>query len=475
MKTSPPAVSFISMYTKFDDVYVRESKGRYTNLRWFFVWLTQAVFFGLPWLSWDERQAVLFDLGARKFFLFGLVLFPQDLIYLAVLLIICAYSLFLFTAVSGRVWCGFSCPQTVYTEIFMWIENKTEGSRSARMRMAKQGLTAEKLRKRSLKHLLWLTFAGWTGLSFVAYFIPAHSLLADIQAGRLGPWQCFWIAFYGLATYLNAGFMREQICRYLCPYARFQGSMLDQDTLIVSYDQQRGEPRQGWSAKEKQSSERQGSCIDCSLCVQVCPTGIDIRNGLQHDCIGCAACIDACDSVMDKIQAPGGLVRFTTARALLNGEGSEAILRRIWRPRVVIYSLILGLIVSAFSYALFTRSDLRMNVIRDRRILSREVEGGAHENIYRLHLMSTAEQARDLRIAVTGLDGLQLQSTGKVHLEPTESRTLPVTLRLPANDQAAGNLQFEFVVYAINPEHQQEQVILREGASFHLPATQNEK
>ena len=317
MSQAAPAVSVIKMHRSRDQIYMRETKGRYTNWRWACVWLTQLVFYGLPWLSWNQRQAVLFDLGTRKFYLFGIVLLPQDFIYLALLLIICAYALFLFTAVAGRVWCGFSCPQTVYTEIFMWIERKIEGPRSARMRLDKQPWSLSKLSKKSAKHAVWSAVALWTGFTFVAYFTPIRTLAAEVAALALGPWQSFWILFYGFATYGNAGWMREQVCRYMCPYARFQSAMFDSDTLIVSYDKARGEPR-GTLSKTTAKPAAQGSCIDCSMCVQVCPTGIDIRNGLQHDCIGCAACVDACDAVMDKIGAPRGLVRFTTDNALKN-------------------------------------------------------------------------------------------------------------------------------------------------------------
>ncbi len=347
MSQAAPAVSVIKMHRSRDQIYMRETKGRYANWRWACVWLTQLVFYGLPWLSWNQRQAVLFDLGTRKFYLFGIVLLPQDFIYLALLLIICAYALFLFTAVAGRVWCGFSCPQTVYTEIFMWIERKIEGPRSARMRLDRQPWSLSKFSKKSAKHAVWIMVALWTGFTFVAYFTPIRTLAAEVAALALGPWQSFWILFYGFATYGNAGWMREQVCRYMCPYARFQSAMFDQDTLIVSYDKARGEPR-GTLSKTAAKPAAQGSCIDCSMCVQVCPTGIDIRNGLQHDCIGCAACVDACDAVMDKIGAPRGLVRFTTDNALKNNFSFQQIRQRALRPRVLIYGAILMAMLAVF-------------------------------------------------------------------------------------------------------------------------------
>lgn len=234
------------------------------------------------------RQTLLFDLEARRFYIFNLVLYPQDLIYLTGILIISALSLFLFTAVAGRLWCGYTCPQTVYTEIFLWIEAKIEGDRAARMKLDDGPISSKKLIKKGTKHLVWIAFALWTGFTFVGYFTPIRELGDALITMGLGPWQTFWVLFYSFATYGNAGFMREQVCKYMCPYARFQSAMFDDDTLIVTYDEKRGEPRGKASLKADMDKNQKGVCIDCSLCVQVCPTGIDIRNGLQYECIGCA-------------------------------------------------------------------------------------------------------------------------------------------------------------------------------------------
>ena len=327
-----PEVSVVKMYAAREEIYSREAKGRYASLRWLCVWLTQLVFYGLPWVTWNGRQAVLFDLAARKFYIFGVVLWPQDFIYLALLLIICAYSLFLITAVAGRVWCGFACPQTVYTEIFMWIESRIEGTRSARMRRDKQPSSIGKLTRKTAKHVAWGTVALWTGITFVGYFTPIQVLMREVAGLGLGPWESFWIVFYGFATYGNAGWMREQVCKYMCPYARFQSSMFDQDTLIVTYDAKRGEPRGARNKKSDLAARLQaknlGDCIDCTMCVQVCPTGIDIRNGLQYECIGCAACVDACNAVMDKVGFPRGLVRYSTENAMENGFSFRQCLSR---------------------------------------------------------------------------------------------------------------------------------------------------
>lgn len=295
----------VSLYEAQKKIYPRSIVGVFARWRWAMVAFTQLVFYGLPWLQWGERQMVLFDLGARRFYLFGLVLYPQDFIYLTGLLIISALSLFLFTAVAGRLWCGFSCPQTVYTEMFMWIEHKVEGDRSARLRLDNGPWTFEKLRKKGLKQFLWIAVSAWTGFTFVGYFVPIRELGTELMALQ-GSWQLFWVAFYGFATYGNAGFLREQVCKYMCPYARFQSAMFDKDTLVVTYDEARGEPRGPRNKSVDHRARGLGDCIDCTLCVQVCPVGIDIRNGLQYECIGCGLCVDACNTVMDKMKYPRG-------------------------------------------------------------------------------------------------------------------------------------------------------------------------
>src|SRR5215218_4205045 len=275
------------LYVSEKKVYPRAATGTFANWRWAFVWLTQLVFYGLPWLQWGERQAVLFDLGARRFYIFGYVLYPQDFIYLTGLLVVSALSLFLFTAVAGRLWCGFACPQTFYTEMFLWIERKVEGERHARMQLDGAPMSLEKLVKKWFKHLLWIGLAMWTGFTFVGYFTPIGELGLEFLQTRMSSWEVFWVFFYGLATYGNAGFLREQVCKYMCPYARFQSAMFDRDTLIVSYDAARGEPRGTRARSADLAQAKLGHCIDCGLCVQVCPVGIDIRRGLQYDCIAC--------------------------------------------------------------------------------------------------------------------------------------------------------------------------------------------
>lgn len=469
MKTLNPEVKEVSIYTRFEQVYVRQSKGKYTNLRWLMVWLTQLIFFGLPWLNWNGRPAVLFDLPARKFYLFGYVLLPQDFIFLTLLLIICAYSLFLFTAITGRVWCGFSCPQTVYTQIFMWLENKAEGQRSARIRLDRQAWSAEKLIRKGVKQILWSGFALITGFSFVAWFNPVRDLLSALLQAELSVWTTFWMVFYAGFTYLNAAIMRDHFCRYLCPYARFQGAMMDRDTLIVSYDKTRGEPRRIWS-KQSRAEQQKGACIDCAMCVQVCPTGIDIRQGLQHDCIGCAACIDACDSVMDKLQAPRGLIRFSTENADQLGLNFQQIRQRFGRPRVVIYSAILVLLIAAFVTGLSQHRDLRLNVLRDRSISYRQLDDGVYENVYRLNLISSAEHTRHLQVRVSGAGEFTLAGADQFELPSTSSRVFPVTVRLRARDLSQRQQKISFQVYDRDTQSNAAPLLVEEVSQFYLPA-----
>ena len=450
----------IKMYAAREEIYPREAKGRYATLRWACVWITQLVFYGLPWLTWNERQAVLFDLAARKFYIFGLVLWPQDFIYLAALLIISAWLLFLVTAVAGRVWCGFACPQTVYTEIFMWIERKIEGARSARIRLDRQPWTFDKIWRKTAKHSAWAVVALFTGISFVGYFAPIRSMTAAIVSLGLGPWEWFWIGFYALATYGNAGWLREQVCKYMCPYARFQSAMFDKDTLIVTYDSERGEPR-GVQTVEKSK----GDCIDCTMCVQVCPTGIDIRNGLQYECIGCAACVDACNSVMDKIDLPRGLIRYSTDRAMEQKWSPRQIGKRIMRTRVLVYSALLALIVAGVGTALALRTPLKLDVMRDRGSMGREVNDGDIENVYRLQVMNTGERAHRFRIDVAGLPGVRIAEQEEVVLDGATTRAVPVRVQATGSGLASGSHKIKFTLTALD----QPDLAVHEDAVFIVP------
>ena len=465
MENPSSDVAVIHMYQARQEIYPREIQGRYASLRWFFVWLTQLIFYGFPWLEWNGRQAVLFDLAARKFYIFGIVLWPQDFIYLAALLIICAYSLFLFTAIFGRVWCGFACPQTIYTEIFMWFERKIEGDRSTRMRLDRQPMSVMKFARKTTKHLVWISFALWTGYTFVGYFTPIRVLSQEIVTLSLGSWEWFWVLFYGFATYGNAGWMREQVCKYMCPYARFQSAMFDKDSLIITYDQERGEPRGARSKSDTAANQSLGACIDCTMCVQVCPTGIDIRNGLQYECIGCGACVDACNMVMDKIGAPRGLVRYWTDHAMKFRWTSAQILRHAFRPRVLIYSAILLTIVVVFFGTLLTRTPLKMDVIRDRGSLGREVEDGMIENVYRLQIMNTDEAPHRYKLTVEGIPSIHIQGSNEVALSSTESRAVPISVRANEGQGEKGSNKIYFTLTTIDDPA----IEVKEKAVFFVP------
>ena len=434
MKANDAPLVEHSLYEIRRQIYPRAVHGRFAAWRWALVWATQLVFYGGAWLTWNDRQAVLFDIAGRKFYLFGLVFWPQDVIYLAVLLILSALSLFLFTAVAGRLWCGYACPQTVYTEIFLWIERAIEGDRNARMRLDRQPWNAEKLARKCAKHGAWIALALWTGITFVGYFTPIRELLTNAP----GAWEGFWALFYGFATYGNAGWMREQVCKYMCPYARFQSSMFDKDTLIIMYDATRGEPR---------GKKSTGDCVDCGICVQACPTGIDIRDGLQYECIGCAACIDGCNQVMDKVGRPRGLIRYSSGRVV--------------RPRVLVYGAILGAILVVTAASLYLRVPLKVDVIRDRAAIAREVEGGLIENVYRLQIMNTVEEARAFEIRASGLPGIYVWGEGITGVPAATSRMVPVRVRVDAG-QAPGSFPIEFTVTAIGVQG----VEVREEAVF---------
>ena len=453
-----------SLYEAQKKIYPRAVRGLFARWRWGLVFLTQLVFYGLPWLQWGERQAVLFDLGARRFYILGYVLYPQDFIYLTALLVICALSLFLFTAVAGRLWCGFACPQTVYTQIFLWIERKVEGERNARIRLDASPMSSSKLARKATKHLLWVVLGLWTGFTFVGYFTPIRTLWTQAFTLSFGPWEWFWVLFYGLATYGNAGFLREQVCKYMCPYARFQSAMFDPDTLIVSYDPGRGEPRGPRSRKADPAALSLGACVDCRLCVQVCPTGIDIRDGLQYECIGCAACVDVCDGVMDRMNYPRGLIRFSTQHAMASGWNRSEILSHVLRPRVLVYGAVLLALSAALVASLVVRTPLKVDVVRDRAALSRIVAGGKLENVYRLQIMNATEEPQRYRIAAEGLPGLAVASEAQVLVGPAESRWVAVRLQVPYGAAPPGSHPIHFRIGAVSGEAQ-----VSEKSAFLVP------
>jgi cytochrome c oxidase accessory protein FixG len=425
----------IALYAAAKKIYPRWVTGTFTKWRWFWVVATQLFFYGVCWLEWNDRQMLLFDLVNRKFYVFGFVFLPQDFIYLTALLLMSAFGLFVWTSIGGRLWCGYSCPQTVYTEIFLWVEKWVEGDRLARIKLDQAPMSFTKFRKKLTKHLIWLAIALWTGFTFVGYFTPIRELWASIPRLDFGPWETFWVLFYGFATYGNAGWMREQVCKYMCPYARFQSAMFDPDTLIISYDAERGEPRGHRRKGEDHKVEGKGDCIDCKLCVQVCPVGIDIRDGLQYECIACGACIDACDSIMDKMGYPRGLVRYTTENALKHKYPESQIARHIVRPRVVLYSAVLAVVLVGVVWSLVTKVPLTVTVARDRNTLVRETDEGLLENSYRLQLINTDEKPHRYAIQAVGLPDLRVfVDQGEVVAIPANGSVI-VNVRVQAEPQ----------------------------------------
>lgn len=445
-------------------IYPRAVTGLYARWRWAMVWLTQLVYYGLPWLSWNEREAVLFDLAARKFYIFGLVLYPQDFIYLTGLLIISAMSLFLFTTVAGRLWCGYTCPQTVYTEIFMWVERRIEGDRNQRIKLDARDADWHKTSRKTLKHVIWLAIALWTGITFVGYFTPIRELVAAVANVEVGLWQAFWILFYAFATYGNAGFMREQVCKYMCPYARFQGVMFDRNTLVITYDQHRGEPRGSRSRKSDPKQQGLGDCVDCSLCVQVCPVGIDIRKGQQYECIGCAACIDVCDQVMGKLGYPSRLIRYNTLKD--NDQQTHYRWKNLLvRPRVVVYALVLLTAVGLVLGSLSQRVSLKVDVMRDRTTLSRQVENGLIENVFRLMIINSAESPRQFSVSVSGLQSAYIDSNAQIEVPAASHKLMPVRVRARQVYGRSGSNDITFTVQAVNDA----KTVRHEKTVFYLP------
>jgi len=429
------------MYVAQQKIHPREVKGRFQRLRHLAVIVLLGIFYGLPWLVWDGRQAVLFDLPSRQFHLFALTFWPQDFVYLALLLIISALTLFFFTALAGRLWCGYACPQTVWTEAFLWMERLTEGNRQRRIKLDNSPWNREKILRRGSKHVLWVVFALFTGFSFVGYFTPITELAGRSVSLDLGGWETFWLFFYAFATWGNAGFLREQVCIYMCPYARFQSAMFDRNTLIISYDAQRGEPRGGRARGVDHQARGLGACIDCNLCVQACPTGIDIRDGLQYECIACAACIDACDEVMDKMNYPRGLVRYTTENAL------EQQPSRVLRPRVLVYGALLLLIIGGVGYSLTQRVPLIMEVLADRNVVYREVDWQTLENIYTVRILNKDRVAHDYVLRVDGLPGIEVvHRPERIRVAAGDTDTVIARVRVPRESvHGAGNV-FEFIL-----------------------------
>ena len=448
MATSQENTREPALYEAHKKIYPREVSGRFSRLRVISLLALLGIYYVTPLLQWDGRQAILFDLPGRKFYLFGLTLWPQDFIYLAALLILAGLSLFFFTALLGRVWCGYACPQTVWTEAYLWMERKIEGNHNQRMKLDRAPNSAAKIRVKALKHTVWIAFSLWTGFTFVAYFTPIDELAAELVNFSLGPWETFWILFYSFATYGNAGFMREQVCKYMCPYARFQSAMFDSDTLIVAYHPERGEPRGSRRRGVDPAEVGLGDCIDCRVCVQVCPTGIDIREGLQYECIACSLCIDGCDEIMDKMNYPRGLIRYTTENS---ARGKP---QRILRPRILVYATILLVLCGLLVAHISQRVALDLDVIRDRNTLYRETRDGLIENVYMLKILNMDNNAHEYKLRAEGIDGLKLVvDEPKISVPGGTVQQLVVRLQADEFNLEARSVPVSFHLQAVDSNH----------------------
>lgn len=451
----------IEFYRNKGKIHAKSTQGRFNRIRWGMLLLTQIIFFGACWLTWDSngvtRQAILLDIPHEKLYLFGTVLWPQDALVLAYVLIVAAIALFFVTTLAGRLFCGFACPQTIYTMLFTWIEEKVEGNHLARMRLDQSPMSGKKLLIKSTKQILWITLALWTGITFVGYFTPIRELLAAIPAWDIGPWEGFWIFFYAAFMYLQAGYAREAVCQHMCPYSRFQGVMVDTNTQTVAYDFNRGEPR-----NSKRQEANAGDCVDCGICVQVCPTGIDIRNGLQYQCINCGLCIDACNDVMDKISRPRGLIRFMSENQLAGTNPSKQPQKRL---RLAAYASLFVIFGGLIVWTMTHRDLLLVNVIRDRGALLRETTDGHIENVYTLKLINLDDNPHTFNVQAEGLPGIAIVGQDAFTLESGAISPETITVSVPDSVGLAGVQPIRFVVSASDGAT----LSIHEKSSFILP------
>jgi len=441
----------ITYFEKQKRIYPQRVWGRYRKLKWLAMVVLLGIYYGVPWLRWDRGphapdQAVLIDMPGRRAYFFFIEIWPQEVYYLTAILIFAALMLFAATALFGRIWCGYACPQTVWTDLFVWVERLVQGDRNARMRLDNAPLSLEKIRKKGLTHAIWLVIGLCTGGAWVFYFNDAPTLWDNIIHLDLSWYVGGWILALTFSTYLMAGFAREQVCIYMCPYARFQSAMFDEGTLIISYDEKRGEPR--GSHKKGESWAGRGDCIDCKQCVNVCPVGIDIRDGLQMECIACGLCVDACNNIMDKVERPRGLIRYDTARHMRDER--KLGIAHFFRPRTWWYAGLLSVLAGAVILGLIYRAPVEIHVAHDRNPLFVLMADGNIRNGYDIKILNKTHQDRSYHFEVEGIE------THKIVLQNAPDVSVD---SLPVFADSVG--QFRLFLYADRQDEFRKNILFR--------------
>ncbi|MBU6372104.1 MAG: cytochrome c oxidase accessory protein CcoG [Alphaproteobacteria bacterium] len=409
------SVAYRKLYKKREPIYPKAAQGVFRRAKWAILGVLLVIYYATPWIRWDRGpgrpdQAVLVDFAGRRFWFGPIELWPQEIYYITGLLILAALGLFLFTSLFGRVWCGYACPQTVWTDLYLWVERRIEGDRAAQIRLAKQGWTLDKIGKKAVKHAAWLAIAAATGGAWVFYFGDAPTLVREIFTGAASPTTYGFIGLLTFTTYALAGAMREQVCTYMCPWPRIQAAMMDEQSLTVTYRKDRGEPRRAF--RKGESWDGRGDCIDCKQCVVVCPQGIDIRDGLQLECINCALCIDACDAVMEKMGRPKGLIAYDTDLNMDRRSKGAPERFDLVRYRTVIYALSMVGVAALMLYSLATRQTLQLNVIRDRNPAFVTLADGSVRNGYTLKIINMQPRARDVTLSIEDAPGAVMTIPG---------------------------------------------------------------
>ena len=444
-------------YAPRDQIYVRKVTGVFQRLRQKMNFFFLGLFAILPWLKYNGNQAILFDIGEQRFNLWSLTLWPQDLTLLAWLFIFSAFLLFFVTTFLGRVWCGYLCPQTVWTFIFIWFEEKIEGTANKRKKLDVQKITWNKVWRKSLKHFCWLFFSILTALTFVGYFVPVEEAFIEFFTLKLSFAAAATVWFFAFCTYGNAGWMREIMCLHMCPYSRFQSAMFDKKTITVTYDNKRGENRGPRGRKADPKALDLGDCIDCNLCVQVCPTGIDIRNGLQYECINCGACIDACDGVMDKMNYAKGLIRYTSEDAIAGKKSG------VFGSKLLGYAVVILVMSSLLVWELVNRESLSLDIIRDRTELARENFDGEIENVYTLKVLNKSQTDNTYRLSVKGIENARWLGEQEITIKAADVFTLPICIAVDPYDLTEYMSEITFVIEQISPE---ENVVIEHSSHF---------